>query len=47
MRKKAEYKGCELASPLYRQIVAEKMKSSNKQVIINQGTKAGKNKLYE
>lgn len=47
MRKKAEYKGCELASPIYRQIIAEKLKSSNKQVITNQGNKAGKNKLYE
>lgn len=47
MRKKVKYKGCELASPIYRQIVAESVKQSNDKSISKVGKKAGKHKLYE
>tara|TARA_R110001592_G_scaffold301508_1_gene572876 strand:+ start:1004 stop:1135 length:132 start_codon:yes stop_codon:yes gene_type:complete len=40
--KKKEYRGCEWASPIYRQIIAEKNAKKNKEVINEYKTKRGK-----
>jgi len=40
--KNREYRGCELESPTYRQIVAEKLVRENKQVINESKSKRGK-----
>ena len=42
MRKKREYRGCELDSPIYRQIVAEKNAKQNNTIINEYKTKRGK-----
>lgn len=43
MRKQRVYKGCELASPIYRQIVAEMFNKREGRTIINEHiTKRGK-----
>ena len=40
--KKQEHRGCEWASPIYRQIIAEKKAKENKGVINEHKTKRGK-----
>ena len=42
MRKTREYKGCELNSPIYRQIIAEKQVKINNTIIDEYKTKRGK-----
>ena len=42
MRKTREYNGCELNSPIYRQIVAEKNAKQNNTIINEYKTKRGK-----
>ena len=42
MRKIREYKGCELESPIYRQIIAEKNAKQNNTIINEYKTKRGK-----
>ncbi len=42
MRKRKEYKGCELNSPIYRQIIAEKQVKINNTIIDEYKTKRGK-----
>jgi len=43
MRKKRQYYGCEMESPIYRQIVAEmQAKKANKTLINEHKTKRGK-----
>jgi|TARA_R110001606_G_scaffold71613_1_gene164888 hypothetical protein len=37
-----EYRGCEWESPIYRQIIAEKKKKKNKQILSEFKTKRGK-----
>ena len=37
-----EYRGCEWESPIYRQIIAEKKKEKNKQILNEFKTKRGK-----
>ena len=39
---RGKYKGCELESPIYRQIIAEKKKAKNKQTLSELRTKRGK-----
>jgi|TARA_B100000780_G_scaffold203565_1_gene144490 hypothetical protein len=46
MRKKREYRGCEMESPMYRQIVKEMAMKRGGEMIINEyKTKRGKNSL--
>jgi hypothetical protein len=40
--KKREYRGCEWESPIYRQIVAEKLRKEGKTTINEYKTKRGK-----
>ena len=52
MRKQREYKGCELESPIYRQIIAEKrdnsgLHSTMSMPINEYNPKRGKHKLWE
>ena len=42
MRKKRAYYGCEMESPIYRQIVAEKNAKQNNTIINEYKTKRGK-----
>ena len=42
--KKRKYNGCELSSPLYRQIVAENAKKKSKIKVAEYKSKRGKNK---
>jgi len=42
MRKRKEYKGCELNSPIYRRIIAEKQVKINNTIIDEYRTKRGK-----
>ena len=42
MRKTREYRGCELNSPIYRQIIAEKNAKQNNTIINGYKTKRGK-----
>ena len=42
--RKRKYNGCELSSPLYRQIAAEMAKKKNKAKVVECKPKRGKNK---